>query len=133
QPSIDAFYFYRDVFFHESPGNQCRPDAQEFFRGLDALHASHIRRPGQAQPREQAPEVVGDFAVLRAYGHAQEAFVQLVAAGRVRIRAEQRVVADVLDVRLLYGPTALIHQRLDDLRALFAFRIGLGPRKSDHP
>ena len=34
-------------------------------------------------------EPVGDALVLRADGHAQETFVQLVAVGRIGIRAEQ--------------------------------------------
>src|SRR5947207_12397600 len=45
-------------------------------------------------------ETVGDTLVLRADGHAQETFVQLVTVGRIGIRAQQRVVTDVLDIRV---------------------------------
>ena len=96
------------------------------------MEAAEVRRPGQAEPRKQAPEAVGDAPVLGADGHAQEALVQLVAISRVGVCAEERVVARVLDVDFVRPDAALFHQAFDDLAALFAFAIGVRPREADH-
>ena len=66
----------------------------------------------------------GELAVLRADRHAQEAFVQLVAVGRIGVLAEERVVADVLDVRFLDRPAALLHPGAHDLGGLLALGVG---------
>src|SRR5262249_37345732 len=119
------------AWLDEVTPHQGRPQAEQFARTLGAAQAARIRRAGEAEPGKQAAEAFRHAAIFGADGHAQVAFGEIVALRRIGVRAEQRIVARVLNADLVRLPAALLHQPLDDVRARLTFEIRVGPRESD--